>query len=268
MGIGKNKTEARREKIIMLLQEKGKASVLEFSEYFSTSEVTIRKDLDYLDKSGKLTRVVGGAVLPVSSAPSDSDPIKNLNEKVAIATELAKIIENGSTIFINSGTTCEEIAKALKSKEALSIVTNSFDVAKAVNDNPGFRVILLGGELNSVFNFTYGSDAQEQLSNYRADYSIISVDGISSDGSITTGHAEEAIIDRMMISHSKRTVIAADHSKIGNEGFLKVCDINYEKFSLITDELSDKRIVDDFISGGMDVKVANKAVFLPPPRKK
>ena len=256
MGSRKTKIDSRREKILTILQEHGKVSVAELSELLGVTVVTIRKDLDSMNEAGQLARVSGGAVLSVAANPSDYMHIKNQAEKRRIAEVLSEIIKDGDTIFINSGSTCVEAARALQKKKFLNVVTNAFDVAKILNNTPGFRVLLLGGELNSTFNFTYGSDAQEQLSHYKADWSILSIDGISTNGGITTCHAEEAIIDRMMIAASKQVIIAADHSKVGTAGFSKVCEVNDGKLSLITDERADRAETDALRQTGMKVTLA------------
>lgn len=256
MGSRKTKIDSRREEILTILQEHGKVSVAELSELLGVTVVTIRKDLDSMNEAGQLARVSGGAVLSVAANPSDYMHIKNQAEKRRIAEVLSEIIKDGDTIFINSGSTCVEAARALQKKKFLNVVTNAFDVAKILNDTPGFRVLLLGGELNSTFNFTYGSDAQEQLSHYKADWSILSIDGISTDGGITTCHAEEAIIDRMMIAASRQVIIAADHTKVGTAGFSKVCEVNDGKLSLITDELADRTEIGDLRQTGMKVTLA------------
>ena len=85
------------------------------------------------------------------------------------------------------------------------------------------RVILLGGEINSRYGFTYGSNAREQLGRYQADWAILSVDGISADSGITTYHAEEAVVDRMMLRGAKQAMVVSDSSKIGRAGFTRVC---------------------------------------------
>ncbi|MBR6270593.1 MAG: DeoR/GlpR transcriptional regulator [Lachnospiraceae bacterium] len=256
MGSRKTKIDSRREEILTILQEHGKVSVAELSELLGVTVVTIRKDLDSMNEAGQLARVSGGAVLSVAANPSDYMHIKNQAEKRRIAEVLSEIIKDGDTIFINSGSTCVEAARALQKKKFLNVVTNAFDVAKILNDTPGFRVLLLGGELNSTFNFTYGSDAQEQLSHYKADWSILSIDGISTEGGITTCHAEEAIIDRMMIAASRQVIIAADHTKVGTAGFSKVCEVNDGKLSLITDERADRAETDALRQTGMKVTLA------------
>ena len=159
-------------------------------------------------------------------------------EKKAIAQRILALIRSGDTLFLNSGSTTHAVAAALKEHRNLNIVTNSLAVASELGDHPTFRVLLLGGEINAQYGFTYGGDAQEQLRRYQADWSILSVDGISAEGGVTTYHAEEAILDRMMMDQSKQTIVAADYTKIGRTGFTKICSIG-ASLHLATDGQSD-----------------------------
>ena len=148
---------------------------------------------------------------------------------------VADFIQDGNTLFINSGTTTLLVAEALKTKKNLSIVTNSLPIATLLGKVPTFRVILLGGTFNTQYAFTYGTDTQEQLNRYGADWAILSVDGVSPDGDISTCHAEEAIIDRLMITRAKKVLIVADTTKIGRTGFSYVsrCD---NKIKILTNK--------------------------------
>lgn len=228
----KNKLSLRREQILRQLHSTGRVSVSALSALLGATEVTVRSDLTALEQEGLLLRVQGGAVaLPDAR---DTAPIPRLAEKQAIAAMVREQVRSGDTLFINSGTTSVCVAQALKAHQNLNIVTNSLAVATELGDIGTFRVLLLGGLINAQYGFTYGSDAQEQLSQYQADWAILSVDGISSRGGITTYHAEEAILDRMMMDGAKQTLIAADHSKLGHTGFTRVRDCD-SAMTLVTD---------------------------------
>ena len=108
-------------------------------------------------------------------------------------------------------------------------------MATLLGSVPSFRVILLGGAINSQYGFTYGADTQELLNRYGADWAILSVDGISDGGEISTCHAEEAIIDRIMITRAKSVLVLADDTKIGRTGFSFVCSRN-EKIKILTNK--------------------------------
>ena len=232
---GRTKINIRRNKILEILHKEKKVYIADLSQLLGASLVTIRSDLDVLAEQGQLIRMAGGAVLPNEETNPTFSPINNREAKQEIATAVADFIQDGNTLFINSGTTTLLVAEALKTKKNLSIVTNSVPIATLLGKVPTFRVILLGGTINTQYAFTYGTDTQEQLNRYGADWAILSVDGVSPDGDISTCHAEEAIIDRLMITRAKKVLIVADTTKIGRTGFSYVsrCD---NKIKILTNK--------------------------------
>ena len=231
---GLGKIDVRRNKIMDILRKDKKVYIAQLSELLGVSLVTIRGDLDALAEEGKLVRMAGGAIL--QSSENEGFPIvENQDAKRQIATDVAQLIKDGDTLFINSGTTTLLVAQALKNHKNLNVVTNSVLVANTLGSVPSFRAILLGGAINSQYNFTYGADTQEHLNRFGADWAILSVDGVSPEGEISTCHAEEAIIDRIMIARAKKVLIVADETKIGRTGFSFVsrCD---EKIKILTNK--------------------------------
>lgn len=218
------KIDARRSRILTILEREGEVRVSQLCRTFGASPVTIRSDLDALERSGYLDRVRGGGVRRDRMRP----PLPtgtHLAEKQAIAAAAADLIRDGDTLFINSGTTTLEAALALKKRKNLNIVTNSVAVASALSGEAGFRVILLGGTLNAQYGFTCGGDAQEQIQKYQAHHAILSLDGVSREAGATTYHADEAMIDRLMALLAARTIIVTVHTKIGRAGFSRVCPL-------------------------------------------
>lgn len=140
----------------------------------------------------------------------------------------------------------------LKKHKNLSVVTNSISVAIELGAHPTFRVLLLGGDINAQYSFTYGTDAQEQLKKYRADYAILSMDGICPNG-ITTYHAEEARMDLLMIERSKQTIIAAESRK-NWPGGLFPCLRRSHVDCLVTDSGADPAIAAKLRGLGIDFK--------------
>lgn len=242
MADSKLKIDIRRNAIIDRLRRDERVYVSELSRALGVTTVTVRNDLAALERDGYLIRMNGGAVYSNRNVDkhelSSPHSVPCLKEKEAIARAIGGIIKDGDTLFINSGTTTQLIAAELKRHNSLNIVTNSLSVAISLGAIASFRVILLGGEINSQYAFTYGTDAQEKLSHYHADWAILSVDGIGVTNGITTHHAEEAMLDRMMISGAASVIIAADHTKIGRTGFMRVCECS-EGIHLVTDKFDD-----------------------------
>ena len=256
MAGSKLKIDIRRSKIMDQLRREGNVSVSRLSDTLGVTTVTIRSDLDAMEKDGLLIRIQGGAVPPVTEREAKANTAVNhcADGKHAIASAIVSMIHDGDTLFINSGTTTAMVANALCCRRNLNIVTNSLQVATILGNCPTMRVILLGGEINSRYGFTYGSNAREQLSRYQADWAILSVDGVSTEGGITTYHAEEAAVDRMMISGAKRVLIAADHSKIGRVGFARVSD-EIGEVILVTDKECSTEMLSLMRTSGMQVEI-------------
>ena len=256
MAGGKLKIEIRRSKILKQLDLTGKVSVTDLSDLLGVTPVTVRSDLTELEQEGKLLRVQGGAIqVPLMGEGVHGVQVAYADRKQAIGEAVAKLVHDGDTLFINSGTTCEQIAVALRVRKNLNIVTNALKVALELGNVPSFRVVLVGGEINAQYGFTHGGDAQEQLNRYRADWSILAVDGISARGGITTHHAEEALIDRIMSAGSKRTLIVADGSKIGRPGFSRVRECG-PGLTLVTDSSADSEALARLTEQGIELVYA------------
>ena len=237
MSVNKLKIDERRKKILEMLRRDGQVRVAQLSKQLGATVVTIRSDLDALERDGYLERTQGGAVQSAKNfyhMELQYRRQKNADIKKQIAAAAARMIHDGDTLLINSGTTTYFTALELKQHKNLNVVTNSISLAVELGSVPTFRVILLGGEINTQDSFIYGEDAKRQLSGYKADYAQLSMDGICRHAGITTYHAEESVIDRLMIERSQKTIIVADSSKIGHESFSHVCALDEIDF-LVTD---------------------------------
>ena len=251
------KIDIRRDRILELLRQKGKVQVSELSRELGATPVTIRNDLDALERDGYLVRIQGGALLRARSADnwSGSQEVACQAEKLAIARAVVAQIPDGSTLFLNSGTTTHCIAAALKDRCGINVVTNSLAVAMELGKQSMIHVLLLGGEINAQYGFTYGTDAEEQLHRYQAGWAILSVDGVSAKGGVTSFHTEETNIDRLMIERSKHVIIAADHTKISRTGFAHICDVGLA-VHLVTDSACSAEAVQELTAVGMPVELA------------
>jgi DeoR/GlpR family transcriptional regulator of sugar metabolism len=223
------KIDQRRKRIINMLSRDGQVWVSKLSDELGATPVTIRNDLSALEEEGHLERIAGGAIKQVGHIFNGGikDPKgENQEAKKRIAAAGAELVHDGETLFINSGTTAYYTALELKRHKNLNIVTNSIPIALELGDLPGFRIILLGGEINVHYSFIYGNNALEQLQKFRADKTILSMDGIHVTAGLTTYHAEEAALIRVMMERSGETIVVADQSKLGYESFSFVADLS------------------------------------------
>jgi len=139
--------------------------------------------------------------------------------------------------MMNAGTTLTYVLRALRGKKNISIVTNSVQNATEAALYPAFNVILLGGELDSKYQFTYGQDAIHQLENYHATKCMLSVDGITAESGLTLYYSNEAELARKMIECSDMAIVVADSSKIGKNVFARITDVT--KTDLLVTNKSD-----------------------------
>jgi len=221
-----------------LLEKNGSVVVSELSKNFHISEVTIRNDLAEMEQAGLLQRVHGGAVSTKRAyyELSLNDRMHvNKSEKIRIAKACADLIHDGDTLMIDSGTTTRYLAMELRGRSNLTVVTNALLVAHEFLFNRAVDVILLGGNLDTQYQFTYGNDAVAQLQKYRADKMILATDGIGAAYGLTTYHHQESDVSQLMAARSNEVIVVADHSKIGKEGFSNIMDIS-RIHMLVTDK--------------------------------
>lgn len=252
------KIDIRRGKILEQVRRDGAVSVAQLAQSLNATPVTIRSDLNALCKDGYLMRVQGGAVqkVPMQNTALPVKEIENGEEKQLIAKKVSAMVNDGDILFLNSGSTMQMIAAELKNHINLNIVTNCVAVAMELGKVPTFRVILLGGEINAQYGFTHGNAAHEQMAHYQADKAILSLDGISPHGGMTTYHSEESALNCMMIRQSKQVIIAADHTKIGRTGFFHFSDIS-EETRLVTTKKASENTIADLVERGADVQFAD-----------
>ena len=248
-------TAVRRKEILEIISIDGKAKVIDLSKRFDTSVVTIRNDLAQLEKDGLLERVHGGAVGTYKSylSLSFNDRMNvNIDAKERIAVGLDEMISPGNTLIFNAGSTSLVCARRCFLKTGISIVTNSIVIAGEARMNKVERVILLGGMLDGEYQFTYGDDTINHVNKYMADKLIMSVDGISATGGVTTHHYSEVETTKAMMGRASFTIVVADGSKVGRTGFAAICPV-FDIDLLITDRNAAKEHINALKEAGLEV---------------
>lgn len=240
------KIDARRGKIMALLERDHSVTVAQLSQALGATPVTIRNDLAALEAENRLRRVRGGAM---PAAPQTGFGVLS-EEKLAIGEAFALRVQENDRLFVNSGSTSRAVCHALRRFHSLSIVTNSPPVARMLSDR--FHVILLGGDLNPSGEFTHGEDAMRQLERYQTDWAILSVDSVSAAEGVTLCHPEECMVSRCMLERARQGVIVADHTKIRRAGFVHICDAA-APLMLVTSRLADAEEIATLCATGMEV---------------
>lgn len=231
-------TEERRGAIVSLLHEKGKVQVKDLSRRFETSEVTIRSDLKTLHQRGLVYKSHGGAVLPtfVSSEQNLSlkeKTVRQTNEKSNIGAAAAEFIKDGETIILDSGTTTHEIAKRIKDRKNLTVITNGVNIAAELVGNRSIQIILLGGILRHGALSVVGHFAEEILAQLTADKLFMAADGCTLEFGISTPKFEESRINQAMVAISREKYLVADSSKFGKNSLSRIVSL-WEMDGVIT----------------------------------
>ena len=250
-------TEQRKQKILDLLKENDSVRVASLSRLFGVSEVTVRSYLEDLEKKGLLSRVHGGAVSsykPYYSMNLNQRLETNQRAKVDIAEKISTLIRPNDTVMLNAGTTTLLVFRKFPADYNLSIVTNSISIALEASGNPNYNVILVGGSVNTKYQFTYGNDAVRQLKKYHADKLILSVDGISVEQGFSTYYNQEATVAMTMIEQSDCCIVAADHSKFGHSAFAKIRDLSVADYIVTNGQLGSE-LSEAFVENGITVLI-------------
>ncbi|MDD2380429.1 MAG: transcriptional repressor AgaR [Mariniphaga sp.] len=217
-------TVSRRAKILEELDANGEVSVKELSKTFKISEVTIRNDLAHLAKQNMLIRARGGAIkikyYHMSNDPTIAEKQKEfLKEKQLIARAAVKLIEDGDTIVLDSGSTTTEIAKILENFQNLTIITNALNIASILSKYEEINIFMPGGSLRKKSLSLVGVLANKNFEKFYCDKLFLGADGIDSSYGLSTHDSEEAHLNHIMIKIAKKVIVAADSSKFKRRRF-------------------------------------------------
>jgi len=224
-----NSTLKRRADILDQLETIGEVYVQELSRSFKISEVTIRNDLQHLEKKGLLIKTRGGAIKKKSSnfdLGLNQKLKRNYKEKQKIGLKAIEFIHDGDTIVLDSGSTTLAIAKNLKKFKNLKVITNSLPITEEIVDFEGIEVILPGGILRKEMRSLIGPMAESNLKNYNCDIAFIGVDGIDVNFGISTPLIYEAVLNKIMIDIAKKSIVVCDSSKFKKRSFAKISDLS------------------------------------------
>ena len=252
-------TEERRGAIVSLIQEKGKVQVKELSRRFKTSEVTIRSDLKELHQRGMVFKSHGGAVLPslVSNVADNGLTLeekfsKQSDEKSRIGAAAAELIKDNETIILDSGTTTHEIAKRIKDRKNLTVITNGVNIAFELAGSRNVQIILLGGVLRHNALSVVGHFAEQMLTQLTADKLFMAADGCTLEYGISTSKFEESRINQEMVAISREKYLVADSSKFGNNSLSRIVSL-WEMNGVVVDDKLPSEYKDEIVSHGLSL---------------
>jgi DeoR family transcriptional regulator of aga operon len=212
----------RRAGILDLLTTAGFVDVADLAKRFGCSHATVRRDLGALEATGYLHRTHGGALvngqreLPVGARLQTMAAAKQ-----RIAEAAAAMVQDGQAVGLTGGSTTQQVARRLAGRSGLTVVTNAINVVMELAQTD-VRLVVTGGEMRPQSMELVGPLAEPTTSQLHLDITFAGVDGLSVRGGLTTHHPLEAQVNRVLIERSSRSVVVADHTKLGRATFAQI----------------------------------------------
>jgi len=249
--------EERRRLIVEQVERAGRATVEELAARFKISPVTIRADLEALARNAAIVRSHGGALPAPAHAVDTPLSIKETRhhaQKRLIGQAAARLVEDGETIILDSGSTTIEIARALRQRKwsELTVITNGLHIALELGAIPAIRVMMLGGLLRASSQSLVGSGAEQMLAQLSADRLFLGVDGIDPEIGVTTPDPQEATLNALMIRVSREVVGVFDSSKFGQRSLSVIAPLS-GLHKVISDTAAAPEYVEALESAGVRV---------------
>ncbi len=245
----------RREAIALDVAEHGRVGVAELSEKLRVSGMTVRRDLEVLEERGFVRRVRGGAVVRTSNAyepPYLRRSVQHPDAKQRIAEAALELILDGDTIILDTGTTALALARALRGRKVITVVTVALRVAMELANEHDIRVVVGGGFLRPGELSLVGALAENAFHEFNCDTAFFGVGGIHPVKGVTDFNPDDARIKRLALAAATRRVVLADASKLGRVAFVSVAaceDIDV----LVTDAPKEHPTVEALTDAGVSI---------------
>ena len=238
----------RRKLILEKVHTEKKVIVSELSKEFDVSEETIRRDLDKMALEGHVIKSYGGAVINEIGSidlPFNVRWKANSVGKQKIADLISKEIKDGERIFLDASTTAVFIAKNIKQKKKLTIITNSIENLLELSDVSDWDIISTGGLLKAGSMSLLGNRAAQSIERYNADKVFLSCKGVDLAKGVTESHDETASIKQSMLKSAKKVYLTVDSSKFNKIAFSTICSLSKTDV-IITDQKPESVWLEQF----------------------
>jgi DeoR family transcriptional regulator, glycerol-3-phosphate regulon repressor len=251
----------RQNTIVTLARTVGRVTVEELAARFEVTPQTIRRDLNELCDLRVLSRTHGGAVIAssVENLAYEARRFIAATEKRNIGLAAAALIPNQCSLFINIGTTTEEVATALKNHQNLLVITNNLNVAMALYRNPSIEVVVAGGLVRRSDGAVIGSSAVDLIRQYKVDIAVIGASALDEDGSLLDFDPREVAVSRAIIDNTRRVLLVCDRTKLERAAPVRIGHLS-EVDDFVTDRLTSTKLRDICTSHGVRVTETETSV--------
>ena len=244
----------RQNAIVTLARTIGRVTVEELAGRFEVTPQTIRRDLNELCDLRVLSRTHGGAVIAssVENLAYEARRFIAAAEKLEIGVAAAALIPNECSLFINIGTTTEEVATALKNHQNLLVITNNLNVAMALYRHPTLEVIVAGGVVRRSDGAVIGSSAVDLIRQFKVDMAVIGASALDEDGSLLDYDPREVAVSRAIIDNARRVLLVCDRTKLERAAPVRIGHMS-EVDAFVTDRLVSTKLREVCASHGVKV---------------
>lgn len=251
------KQSIRHQKIVELVTQLGYVSTEQLVNELNVSSQTIRRDLNELAENNIIRRHHGGAALPSTSENSDYSDRKQFfsHQKNTIAQKVAQMIPNGSSLFIDIGTTPEAVAAALLAHENLRIVTNNLNAAHILMQKEHFQITVAGGGLR-LDGGIIGEATVDFINQFRLDFCILGISAVEPDGSLMDYDYHEVQVKRALMRNARNVILVTDHSKFHRNAIVRLGNIR-EINHLFTDKSLPVEITNLLAHSDVDIHICS-----------
>ncbi|HEX9609616.1 MAG TPA: DeoR/GlpR family DNA-binding transcription regulator [Candidatus Limnocylindria bacterium] len=250
--------EERQRWIVERARAGGRVEVAALAAELKVTTETVRRDLTTLERHALLRRVHGGAIpierLGFEPALAARDTVLTAEKERIARMALAELPEEGS-ILLDAGTTTARLADALPTDRDLVVLTNALPIAMSLSVRPNITVLMLGGRVRGRTQAAVDAWALQALADSYVDVAFIGTNGISPERGLTTPDTTESAVKRAMIRAARRSVVLADHTKVGQDHLSRFAALD-EIDTLITDSGLDAQVADELRSQGPKVLLA------------
>jgi DeoR/GlpR family transcriptional regulator of sugar metabolism len=253
----------RHQKILEIMSKNGTITIGEICELFEVSEMTARRDLRILDRQGLLRRVHGGAISNLGRSyepPLSLRSRQAVEAKRAIGAKAAEMVLDGDSIALDVGSTTLEVARALRGKHNLTIITASLPIANEITANfslgADVRLILTGGIVRPREFSMVGHRSESAYDEFHVDKAFIAIAGLTIEDGLTEYNLEDALVKRPLLRSAQERIVVAEGSKFGRVAFAYVGPLDAVQ-TVITDKNADKNLVNKLVDKGIKMVIAD-----------
>jgi len=248
----------RQLEILRLAREEGRVTVEDLSGHFQVTPQTIRKDLNDLCDQRYLQRIHGGAVIAsgVENMGYEARRSLALEEKRRIGLRAAQLIPDNCSLFINIGTTTEQVAQALTAHRGLLAITNNINVANLLRPAPGVEVIVAGGLVRRGDGGIVGEATVDFIEQFKVDYAVVGASAIDPDGAILDYDFREVRVSQAIIRNARQVILVADAMKFTRSAPVRIGHLS-QIHTFVTDAPLPEQLRKTLGDSGLRIEIAN-----------